>query len=77
MANRKRAHTRADVKRIHSQSEINRRLDRASTLATYLPICINRLPAGTPLYWLPSVMDYIADDLQEVQQLINTLERPD
>lgn len=73
MANRKQ--NSAEVRRIHTQTEINRRLNRASTLATYLPICINHLPADMPMYWLPSVMDYLADDLLELQQLINAAER--
>lgn len=73
MANRQQRRESAD--RLHIQTEINRRLNRASTLATYLPICINHLPADMPMYWLPSVMDYLADDLLELQQLINTPER--
>lgn len=75
MANRR--HTRADIKRIHTQTEINRRLNRASTLATYLPDCINRLPMDMPFFWIPSVMEYLADDLLELQQLIKTLEQTD
>ena len=73
MANRKQC--RAQAERIHTQTEINRRLNRASTLATYLPICIYHLPADMPMYWLPSVMDYLADDLRDVHDLFNGKKR--
>ncbi|EAQ6098164.1 derepression protein, partial [Salmonella enterica] len=38
MANRKPRRTRADVERIHTQTEINRRLYRAHNLAYFLRI---------------------------------------
>ncbi|EAO1993145.1 derepression protein [Salmonella enterica] len=69
MASRK--HTRADVKRIHTQTEINRRLHRAERLAEcmyYESISSNSLTAEL---CLSSVLSYLADDLQEVHRLFN------
>ncbi|EOV1753530.1 derepression protein [Salmonella enterica] len=71
MANRKQRHTRADVQRIHTQTEINRRLHRAHTLALFLPSDLRRLPYGPMPLWLPSVLDYIADDIGDIQKLLN------
>ncbi|EPA7765902.1 derepression protein [Salmonella enterica subsp. enterica serovar Newport] len=71
MANRKQRHTRADVQRIHTQTEINRRLYRAHTLALFLPSDLRRLPYGPMPLWLPSVLDYIADDIGDIQKLFN------
>lgn len=71
MANRKQRHTRADVQRIHTQTEINRRLHRAHTLALFLPSDLRRLPYGPMPLWLPSVLDYIADDIGDIQKLFN------
>lgn len=71
MANRKPRRTRADVERIHTQTEINRRLYRARTLALFLPSDLRRLPYGPMPLWLPSVLDYIADDIGDVQALLN------
>ncbi|EBM0564056.1 derepression protein [Salmonella enterica] len=71
MANRKQRRTRADVERIHTQTEINRRLYRARTLALFLPSDLRRLPCGPMPLWLPSVLDYIADDIGDVQALLN------
>ncbi|EJB3451082.1 derepression protein [Salmonella enterica subsp. enterica serovar Teko] len=71
MANRKQRRTHADVQRIHTQTEINRRLHRAHTLALFLPSDLLRLPHGTIPLWLPSVLDYIADDIGDIQRLLN------
>lgn len=71
MANRKQRRTHADVQRIHTQTEINRRLDRAHTLALFLPSDLRRLPCGPMPLWLPSVLDYIADDIGDIQALFN------
>ncbi|EOF6577497.1 derepression protein [Salmonella enterica] len=69
MANRKQR--RAQAARIHAKTEINRRLYRSHTLAHYLSaeqltMPVNRLPL-----WLPAVMDYIADDIGDIQRLLN------
>lgn len=72
MASRKQR--RESAERRHTQTEINRRLHRAHTLAYYLPTDLQRMPAGTAPLWLPSVLDYIADDLQGIQQLVNSSE---
>lgn len=71
MANRKQRRTHADVQRIHTQTEINRRLHRAHTLALFLPSDLRRLPCGPMPLWLPSVLDYIADDIGDIQALFN------
>lgn len=72
MANRK--HTRANADRLHTQTEISRRLGRAHTLAYYLPNYLQRMPADNMPLWLPSVLDYIADDLQDIQRLLHAPE---
>ncbi|EBN6118539.1 derepression protein, partial [Salmonella enterica] len=46
MANRKQRQRRAQADRIHTQTEINRRLHRAHTLALFLPSDLHRLPYG-------------------------------
>ncbi|EAZ0191386.1 derepression protein [Salmonella enterica subsp. enterica] len=71
MANRKQRQSRAQVARIHTQTEINRRLHRAHTLALFLPSDLRRLPYGPMPLWLPSVLDYIADDIGDIQKLFN------
>ncbi|EDT8774283.1 derepression protein [Salmonella enterica subsp. enterica] len=71
MANRKQRRPHTDVQRIHTQTEINRRLDRAHTLALFLPSDLRRLPCGPMPLWLPSVLDYIADDIGDIQALLN------
>lgn len=71
MANRKQRQSRDQVARIHSQTEINRRLYRAHTLALFLPSDLRRLPYGPMPLWLPSVLDYIADDIGDIQRLLN------
>lgn len=71
MANRKQRHTRADVQRIHTQTEINRRLCRAHDLAFFLRLEMLAQPCDSRLLWLPSVLDYIADDISDIQKLFN------
>lgn len=71
MANRKQRQRRDQVARIHTQTEINRRLERAHNLALFLPSDLLRLPHGTIPLWLPSVLDYIADDIGDIQRLLN------
>lgn len=71
MANRKQRQRRAQIARIHTQTEINRRLERAHTLALFLPSDLHRLPVGPMPLWLPSVLDYIADDIGDIQKLLN------
>ncbi|EOD9484985.1 derepression protein [Salmonella enterica] len=69
MANRKQR--RAQAARIHTQTEINRRLERAHNLAFFLPSDLLRQPCGPMPPWLPSVLDYIADDIGDIQRLLN------
>lgn len=71
MANRKQRHTRADVQRIHTQTEIARKLDRSHTLAAYLRLELLNMPCNRLPLWLPAVMDYIADDIGDIQRLLN------
>lgn len=71
MANRKQRRTRADVERIHTKTEINRRLYRAHNLAYFLRIEMLASPCDSRMLWLPSVLDYIADDIGDVQALLN------
>lgn len=73
MANRKQRQrqSRDQVARIHTQTEINRRLHRAHSLALFLPSDLHRLPYGPMPLWLPSVLDYIADDIGDIQRLLN------
>lgn len=71
MANRKQRRTRADVERIHTQTEINRRLYRARNLAYFLRLEMLASPCDSRMLWLPSVLDYIADDISDIQDLFN------
>ncbi|HCM6266917.1 TPA: derepression protein [Salmonella enterica subsp. houtenae serovar 44:z36,Z38:-] len=71
MANRKQRRTHADVQRIHTQTEINRRLYRSHTLAHYLSAELLTMPVNRLPLWLPAVMDYIADDIGDIQRLLN------
>ncbi|ECX4790701.1 derepression protein [Salmonella enterica] len=71
MANRKQRRSRADVDRIHTQTEINRRLYRARNLAYFLRIEMLAGSIDAPNLWLPSVLDYIADDISDIQELYN------
>lgn len=67
MANRKSS--RAQVARIHTQTEINRRLYRAHKLAHCL--YFESISGNSLLVQLcaPSVLSYLADDLAELQRL--------
>ncbi|MGT3309475.1 derepression protein [Yersinia enterocolitica] len=66
MANRKQR--RALVQRRHLQTEISRKLNRAHTLAALMPPYLLRQPTGTVPLWLPSILDYLADDLRDIAQ---------
>ncbi|EAA7569712.1 derepression protein [Salmonella enterica subsp. enterica] len=74
MANRKQRqrHTRADVQRIHTRTEINRRLYRASSITRimYINMLHERSGAVTPSY-IAAIFSYLADDLRELQQLVS------
>ncbi|ENT3490220.1 derepression protein [Salmonella enterica] len=69
MANRKQR--RAQAARIHAKTEINRRLYRSHTLAHYLSAELLTMPVNRLPLWLPAVMDYIADDIGDIQRLLN------
>ncbi|SUH57024.1 Uncharacterised protein [Salmonella enterica subsp. enterica serovar Braenderup] len=73
MANRKQRQrqSRDQVARIHTQTEINRRLHRAHDLAFFLRLEMLAQPCDSRLLWLPSVLDYIADDIGDIQKLFN------
>lgn len=73
MANRKPRHTRADVERIHTQTEIDRRLYRASNIAfiMYLNMLHESHSAITPSY-IAAIFSYLSDDLHELQRLVGT-----
>ncbi|EDV3147874.1 derepression protein [Salmonella enterica subsp. enterica] len=70
MANRKQRRTRADIQRIHTQTEINRRLHRASNIAFIMSINMlhEKNTALLPSY-VAAVFSYLADDLHELQRL--------
>lgn len=70
MANRKQKRARA--KRIHIRSEINRRLFRATRVAQIMHI--NMLHERTHALsnrYCAAVFSYLAEDLAELQSLIN------
>ncbi|EIX5205126.1 derepression protein [Salmonella enterica] len=71
MANRKQR--RAQAARIHTQTEINRRLFRAGQISAVMRINMLSDDAYTipPLY-IASVFSYLADDLREIQKLAET-----
>lgn len=71
MANRKQRQRRAQADRIHTQTEINRRLYRAHDLAYFLRLEMLASPCDSRMLWLPSVLDYIADDIGDIQDLFN------
>ncbi|MDJ5401763.1 derepression protein [Salmonella enterica] len=71
MANRKQRQSRDQVARIHTQTEINRRLDRSHSLAAYLRLELLNMPCDRLPLWLPAAMDYIADDISDIQKLFN------
>lgn len=70
MANRKQRRAHAD--RIHTQTEIDRRLFRAERLAHSL--YFESISDNSILLQLciSSVLSYLADDLQELQKLAGT-----
>lgn len=70
MANRKQRRAHAD--RIHTQTEIDRRLFRAEQLAHCL--YFESISDNSILVQLcmSSVLSYLADDLQELQKLAGT-----
>ena len=72
MANRKQH--RAIAERRHIQTEINRRLSRASRVAQIMHINMlhERSHALSNIY-SASVFSYLADDLHELQQLTNSI----
>ncbi|EFN8265044.1 derepression protein [Escherichia coli] len=74
MANRKQQRARA--KRIHIRSEINRRLFRATRVAQIMHI--NMLHERTHALsnrYCAAVFSYLAEDLAELQSLINNKRR--
>ncbi|EJK1443103.1 derepression protein [Escherichia coli] len=74
MANRKQQRARAE--RIHIRSEINRRLFRATRVAQIMHI--NMLHERTHALsnrYCAAVFSYLAEDLAELQSLINNKRR--
>lgn len=70
MANRK-PH-RAIAERRHIQTEINRRLHRAASVAFIMQSnVLHRLNGGIAAGYYAAVFSYLADDLAELQDLIN------
>lgn len=77
MANRKQRRAQsARAQRLHTQTEIARRLYRAHNLSCYLSLDLLRMPQGIQPLWLPSVLSYLADDLRDVQQMVSEKNRP-
>ncbi|HGX3001527.1 TPA: derepression protein [Escherichia coli] len=70
MANRRQQRTRAE--RLHIRTEINRRLWRASRVAQimYINMLHEHAHALSDRY-CAAVFSYLADDLAELQDLIN------
>ncbi len=69
MANRKQHHTIAE--RRHIQTEINRRLSRAFRVAKIMHInMLHERSCELSNLYSSSVFSYLADDLRELQQLI-------
>ncbi|EHQ9353403.1 derepression protein [Salmonella enterica] len=73
MANRK--HTHADVKRIHTRTEINHRLHRAEELARCFWLESLTENGVTVEMCISSVLSYLADDLRDVHDLFNGKKR--
>ncbi|EBA9765698.1 derepression protein [Salmonella enterica] len=74
MANRKQRQrqSRDQVARIHTQTEINRRLYRASNIAFIMHInmlheCHSDITPG----YIAAIFSYLSDDLRELQKLTN------
>ncbi|EBU3703745.1 derepression protein [Salmonella enterica subsp. enterica] len=71
MANRKQC--RAQAARIHTQTEIDRRLFRAGQISRIMRINMLSDDAYTisPLY-IAAVFSYLADDLRDIKKLVGT-----
>ncbi|HFP1263673.1 derepression protein [Escherichia coli] len=70
MANRKQQCARAE--RLHIRSEINRRLHRAASVAFIMQSnVLHRLNDGIAAGYYAAVFSYLAEDLAELQSLIN------
>lgn len=70
MANRKQQRARAE--RLHIRAEINRRLNRAASVAFIMQSnVLHRLNGGIAAGYYAAVFSYLADDLAELQNLIN------
>ncbi len=70
MANRKQQ--RAYAAHRHIQTEINRRLHRAASVAFIMQSnVLHRLNGGIAAGYYAAVFSYLADDLAELQNLIN------
>lgn len=69
MANRKPRHTHADAQRIHTHTEIDRRLFRAERLVRYM--YFEAISDSSPVAELcmSSVLSYLADDLRDLRKL--------
>lgn len=73
MASRKRTH--ADVKRTHTQTQINHRLHRAEELARCLWLESLTENGVVVEMCISSVLSYLADDLRDVHDLFNGKKR--
>ena len=70
MANRKQQRARAEC--LHIRSEINRRLHRAASVAFIMQSnVLHRLNDGIAAGYYAAVFSYLAEDLAELQSLIN------
>ncbi|EOO5148805.1 TPA: derepression protein [Escherichia coli] len=70
MANRKQQRARAE--RLHIRTEINRRLHRAASIAFIMQSnVLHRLNDGIAAGYYAAVFSYLAEDLAELQDLIN------
>ncbi|EEX1963037.1 derepression protein [Escherichia coli] len=70
MANRKQQRARAE--RLHIRTEINRRLNRAASVAFIMQSnVLHRLNGGIAAGYYAAVFSYLADDLAELQNIIN------
>ncbi|HHX5398059.1 TPA: derepression protein [Salmonella enterica] len=69
MANRKPRHTHADAQRIHTHTEIDRRLFRAERLVRCM--YFEDISDSSPVAELcmSSVLSYLADDLRDLRKL--------
>lgn len=69
MANRKPRHTHADAQRIHTHTEIDRRLFRAECLVRcmYFEAISDSSPVAE--LCMSSVLSYLADDLRDLRKL--------